>query len=178
MITVTALQLLHWAIRVTFNLHVAACNCQVSGISCRPSKILFCWWNTYGRFTFQLMHKSWCSCSQPLWPGQSRQVCFFWNGSYSTFHFFMLRIFVMRTGIFLDNSFLFRFIILMGSSAMQEIPKRPPFQQSDFVDGRGLSESCDHSSRHGILCTSVALIVLSSKVHVSHTLPFTCSSSP
>ena len=30
-------------------------------------------------------------------------------------YFLMLRIFVMRTGIFLDKSFLFRFSILMGS---------------------------------------------------------------
>ena len=48
-------------------------------------------------------------------PVSLSKVCFFWNGSYSTFHFLMLRIFVMRTGIFLDKSFLFRFSILMGS---------------------------------------------------------------
>ena len=34
-------------------------------------------------------------------------------------------------------------------SAMQEIPFWSPFWQSDFVDGRGLSESRDHSSGCG-----------------------------
>lgn len=81
----------------------------------------------------------------------------------------MLRIFVMHTGIFLDKSFLFRFIILMGSSAMQEIPKRSPFQQSDFVDGRGLSESCDHSSGHGAnkYCNVLVFLISDSNIFVS-----------
>ena len=42
-------------------------------------------------------------------------MCFFWNGSYTTAHyFFIFHFFLLRTGFPLDKSFLFRFSILSG----------------------------------------------------------------
>ena len=42
-------------------------------------------------------------------------MCFFWNGSYTTAHyFFILHVFLLRTGIPLDKFLLFRFTISLG----------------------------------------------------------------
>ena len=112
------------AIHVTFNLHVA-CSYEVSGTSYRGSKILFCCWKHLLTFCFSTRAQFVVfqfTAAMTRWVSTK---CAFWNGSYSTSYFiFILRIFVVRKGIYLDQSFLLRFSVLMGSYLPR---KKSPF---------------------------------------------------
>jgi len=60
--------------------------------------------------------------------------------------------FVVRKGIYLDQSFLFCFAVLMGSYLPR---KNSPFDHLSrkviLLMGQGLSESCDHKSGCGAI---------------------------
>jgi len=83
---------LHWAIHVTFNLHVAAYSFEVSGgLHTRAQKFfLLLKTLTYWRFTFQLVHKSWSSGWQTQWAGESQQSVLFWERKLFYFPFIFI----------------------------------------------------------------------------------------
>ena len=131
---------------------------------------------TYWRFTFQLMRKSWSSSSQPLWPSESQQSVLFWNGSN------LLPIsslsYVIRMGIFLDKSFLFRFSILMGHICPGRNSLLVNFLAKLFGDGRGLSVSRGHKSGLGAnkYCNALVFwnIFVSARYNISYKHMVSC----